>query len=64
MSRRDRDLKRLAAKHGRSVECTKGGHLRLVRAGAAPIIVSSSSSCWRAGRNLEAMLRRHDRQAA
>ena len=64
MTRYERELHQLAAEHGRRLEQTGGGHVRLVRPGSMPIFAAATPSCWRALRNLVAMLRRADRQAA
>jgi hypothetical protein len=63
MTKRDRTLRDLAARHGRTVMPTRGGHIMLIRPGCQPVYAASSPSCWRARRNLEALLRRHDRLA-
>jgi hypothetical protein len=58
-----RAVEALAAAHGRSVEATAGGHLRLIKDGAAPIYTASTPSDWRALANTRAQLRRMDREA-
>jgi hypothetical protein len=64
MSRRDREMRRLAAEFGCTVTLTNGGHIRFTKPGAQPVYAAATPSCWRARRNLEALLRRHSRLAA
>jgi hypothetical protein len=63
MTRRERELRQLAQAYGRRVELANGGHVRLIKPGAMPVITAATPSCWRSMRNTEALLRRADRQA-
>jgi hypothetical protein len=61
MSRKEREMRALAAQYGRKVTLTNGGHVRFTKPGTPPIFAAATPSCWRARRNLEALLRRHNR---
>lgn len=64
MSRRGRELVRLARDLGWSAELTRGGHVRLVKPGCGPVFVASTPSDRRAHRNALATLKREDRRGA
>ena len=60
-----RELARLLAdarRRGWSVTRTRSGHVRLRHASGATVFTGSTPSCWRATRNVEADLRRAERQ--
>jgi len=57
-----KDLRSLTRKHGWRIELTRGGHIRLSRPGAHPVICSATPSCRRAIHHVEAALRRAERE--
>lgn len=62
MSEYRRRLAALAAKYGRRVEITAGGHARLTAPGRPPVISPRTSADYRALKNTEALLKRMDRK--
>lgn len=60
MRKAHRELKKLAARYGRRVEHTKNGHFKLICLHGERdfVIVASSSSDARSGKNMEADLKR------
>jgi hypothetical protein len=64
MKRAERTVRQLAAEYGWQLTPTSGGHIKFTKRGCPPVFAAATPSCWRAMRNLEAMLRRVVRQAA
>lgn len=54
-----KDLTKLAAQYGYDLEIRKGGHYRLSKPDHPTVFASGTSSDWRAFKNLEARLKRH-----
>lgn len=58
MRREERELRKLAGKYGLRVEHSRKHFMLLDHLGAVVAMHSSTSSNWRAGRNLESKIRR------